>query len=52
MLFLFPRCEKKKTFENPVASFLALKWRNWEISDVHSSLEGVIKQCKGKVECE
>ncbi|XP_060095017.1 LOW QUALITY PROTEIN: E3 ubiquitin-protein ligase TRIM7-like [Heteronotia binoei] len=40
------RYEEKKAFEKPVTFSPALKWRIWDVCDVHHLLEGVVKQLK------
>ncbi|XP_060094573.1 tripartite motif-containing protein 10-like [Heteronotia binoei] len=44
------RYEDKKSFENPLAFPLALKWHIWDFSDLNLLLEGIEKQLKGNEE--
>ncbi|XP_060094586.1 tripartite motif-containing protein 10-like [Heteronotia binoei] len=43
------RYEDKKSFENPLAFPLALKWHIWDFSDLNLLLEGIEKQLKANV---
>lgn len=49
-LFPFTRCpkESRESFENPMASLVAQKWKVQDFCDINPFLEGLMKEFQGK----